>query len=541
MKDKTPLSRLVHLLIFAAVLNAHSFGQEATAPSEQLEASSKAAESQERVPEPEQEGVWMEQLAPGGTITRTMRLTLHPRAEPTPALKHRLLPNEADMIDGNAAVHYLKAMGFLEQQPSRARLHEIYSEAAERANRQEKGYAEVPPFAWQSMRPEELPLDEVQEFLRLTSFQRWPLEEAAQRRRADFDRHLRELDEVWAYLLPEIQEMRELARMQRLRCRVAIAEGDSDEAIAILGQQYAMARHLGQDVFIVSALVGIAIEGIAWEDALHLIRQPGAPNLYWAFATLPRPLVDIRHALDYEPQWLSMGVKVLREVDETPRPDGYWQAFIDRLIPQLGSLKVELSEAGVSLPDDPVAARAAFAGLIAAAYPGAKQYLIEMGELDAETVEAYPTAQVFFLAMLRYHDERHQEALKWTHLPYWQAKDRLRALDDKQREQADRFGWVTLPAEWAGLRGSTHAVEATARFDQQLALIQTIEAIRMGGAANGGRLPESLADLPVPAPVDPATGKSFDYRYHGSYAILSSDTTPHVRYRFVLRFSDHME
>lgn len=541
MKDKTISSRLVHSLIFAAVLSARSFGQEATAPPERLEASNGAAESQETFQEPEQEGVWMEQQAPSGAITRTMRLTLHPRAEPTPALKYRLLPSEADMLDGNAAVHYLKAMGFLEQQPSRARLHEIYSEATARARREEKGYDEVPPYAWQSMRPEELPLLEVQEFLRLTRFQRWPLQEARQRRHADFDRQLHQLDEVWSYLLPEIQEMRELARMQRLRCRVAIAEGDSDEALAILGQQYAMARHLGQDDFVISALVGIAIEGVAWEDALHLIRQPDAPNLYWAFATLPRPLVDIRHALDYEPQWLSIGAKVLREVDETPRPAGYWQAFIDRLIPQLGSLKVELSEAGVSLPDDPVAARAAFASLIAAAYPGAKQYLIETGELDAHQIEAYPTAQVFFLAMLRYHDERHQEALKWTHLPYWQAKDRLRTLDEEQREQAERFGWATLPAEWAVFRGSTHAVEATARLDQQIALIQTIEAIRMGGAANGGRLPESLAGLPVPAPIDPATGKPFNYRHHGSYAILSSDTTPHVRYRFVLRFSDRAE
>ncbi|MEX0824714.1 MAG: hypothetical protein WD119_01030, partial [Pirellulaceae bacterium] len=355
------------------------------------------------------------------------------------------------------------------------------------------------------------------------------LEEARQRRNADFDRHLPGMDDVWGYLLPEIQAMRELARLQRLRCRVAIAEGDSDEALAILGQQYAMARHLGQDDFIIPALVGIAVEGVAWEDALHLIRQPDAPNLYWAFASLPRPLIDVRHALDNESKWLEMSVKVLAEVDETPRPAGYWQAFIDRLIPQLGSLEAELAELGVPLPDDPVAARAVFSGMIAAAYPGAKQYLIDRGELNEEQLKAYPTAQVVFLAMLRYHDEHQQQAHKWTHLPYWQAKDELQAVGNQGRVQAERVGWAALPAQWIGYAGSVHAMGAIARMEQQIALIQTIEAIRMAGAANGGKLPESLAELPVPAPADPSTGEPFGYRNRGSDAVLRGDATPHLR------------
>lgn len=538
MKYHAQLPRLVYSLLIAIVLSSQVSGQEPAGLAAPSEDAQEAADSEDVIQEPEQDGVWMEQRDRHGSITRTMRLTLYPRAEPSPALKYRLLPSEADMLDGNAVVHYLKAMGFLEQQPAHARLREIYSEASERARREGKEHDEVPPYVWQSMRPEELPLAEVQEFLNLTRFQRWPLQEARQRRRADFDRNLPGVDDVWGYLLPEIQAMRELARLQRLRCRVAIAEGDRDEAVAILGQQYAMARHLGQDDFIIPALVGIAVEGVAWEDALHFVRQPDAPNLYWAFASLPRPLIDIRHALDNETLWLETSVKVLAEVDETPRPAGYWQAFIDRLIPQLGSLEAELSEQlGVQLPDDPVAARAVFAGMIAAAYPGAKQYLIESGELD-ERLEAYPTAQVVFLAMLRYHDEHQQQAHKWTHLPYWQAKEELRAVGNEGREQAERVGWAALPTQWIGYAGSVHAMGAVARMEQQIALIQTIEAIRMAGAASGGKLPESLTDLPVPSPVDPSTGEPFDYRNRGSDAVLRGDATPHLRYRFVIRFSD---
>ncbi|WP_164101984.1 hypothetical protein [Candidatus Laterigemmans baculatus] len=485
--------------------------------------------------EPELEGVWIEERPPGGPITQTMRLTLHPQAEPQPPLKYRLLPRESQMLDGNAAIHYLKAMGFLEQQAAQKRLQEIITESMERVRQERKDIDEVPPYSWQSTRPEELPLEEVKEFLKLTSFQLWPLEEAAQRRRADFDRQLQEQDEIWAYLIPEIQSMRELARLQRLRCRVAIAEGDTEQALKILGQQYAMARHLGQDEFVISALVGVSVGGVAWEDALHLIRQPNAPNLYWAFAALPRPVVDIQHELDTEAEWLPIGVKVLREVDETPRQAGYWQGFIDRLIPQLGSLEAELAKFGVRLPDDPVAARATFAGLIAAAYPGAKQYLIDRGQLDRERIEEYPTAQVFFLALLRYHEERQQEAIKWAHLPYWQAKPHLDDFAETVRAQEEQIGWTALPTELISVP-IVSVLQAVARMQQQIALMQTIEAIRMAGAVNGGKLPQRLEDLPLPAPVDPFTGRPFDYQHLGSHAVLSGAAHPHLQYRFVLRF-----
>ena len=203
------------------------------------------------------------------------------------------------------------------------------------------------------MAPAELPLDEVKQFLQLTSFQPPFLREAAQRRTMDLDRQMRNVQDPLMYILPEIQSMRELARTQSLRCKVAIAEGRIDDAIAILGQQYAMARHLGQDEFLVSNLVGIACAGIAWQDALYLVQHPKTPNLYWAFAALPQPLFDLRQANAFERQFLYEQVKVLREVNETPRPVGYWQDFVDRLIPQVRSLASDLRSVCNRVPGSP--------------------------------------------------------------------------------------------------------------------------------------------------------------------------------------------
>jgi hypothetical protein len=324
--------------------------------------------------QPERSNGWLiEQDEQDGIQIHTMEMTLHPRAEPIPALKYHLIPDDFDLLDGNAATYYLKAEGFFEQTRVRERLSEIYAKTRDQARTENRSTAELPPYSWQSMPPDELPVKEVKEFLALLSFQPWFLKEAAKQRYFDLDRNIRTIESPFVYLLPEVQALRETARMQSLRCRLAIAEGRIDDAIEILGQQYSMARHLGQDDFIVTTLVGLSIADVAWTDVLHLVQRSEAPNLYWAFASLPRPLVDARYALSVERQFLYLQFKVLRDVDEVPRPAGYWQDFLDRLVPQLRSLAVEF---GLN-PDDPEATRAMLVAYVAAAYPGAKRYLIE--------------------------------------------------------------------------------------------------------------------------------------------------------------------
>ncbi len=494
--------------------------------------------------EPVRWGGWLEERDDRAGMrpmtTMTMELTLHPQGESRPALKHRLLPDEFEMVDGNAAVFYLKALGFLEENVARGRLSEVYAEANERTSEEDKEYYEVPPDAWQHMKPEQLPVEEVKEFLKLTSFQPPLLKEAAQRRQFDLDRNIRAVDDPIAYLLPEIQSMRALARLQAIRCRVAMAEGRLDDAIAILGQQYAMAHHLGQDEFLVSNLVGMACAGIAFNDVLCLVQRPDAPNLYWALASLPRPLFDLRHALAVERHLLGLQLKVLREVDETPRTAGYWRDFLDRLIPQIGMLRGELDMP--SGMNDPETARAMLVGLIAAAYPGAKRYLIEDCGLSAEQVRAYPTAQVVFLAMVRYNEEAADDYLKWSQLPYWQAQSRIRRLsfDDLMQVAASRVGWSAWPAQRL-LPAVQPSRTAAARIQQQLALAQTVESIRAYGAAHDGKLPATLDDLALPVPLEPFDGKPLDYRYHGQYAELSGHEMPGLRYRLVLRFAEEAQ
>jgi hypothetical protein len=466
----------------------------------------------------------------------TNELTLYPQAEAQPALKYRLIPDAFDMIDGNAGIYYLKALGFLEQDPARERIRTFCREAFEKADEQSKRNGDYPPSGWLSIPPSELPLGEVRDYLKLSSFQVPFVREAARRDRFNMDRNLREVDDPIAYLLPEIQRMRELARTQSLRCRLAIAEGRIDDAIAIIGQQFALSRHMGQGDFLITNLVGMAVSSIAWNDALHLVQQKETPNLFWAFASMPTPLVGMRRSMAFERQFLLQQVKVLREVDEMPRSAEYWRDFLDRLLPQIGSLASEFGLA--SFEKQPELTRAVLVGYVAAAYPGAKDYLQNECGMSDEQTKAYPTAQVVFLATVRFFDHWRDEYFKWSFLPFWQARTHgdARRINQAMKNASKQYGWFSAPT-LVLLPAVTVARTAQARQDQGIALIQTVEAVRMYAAAHDGKLPPSLDELPVPAPIEPYTAKPIDYEFHDTHAVLNGYPLRGMRYRLVLRIA----
>jgi hypothetical protein len=469
---------------------------------------------------------------PSGDHVISMELRLYPQAAPDPALSVRLIPDEYDRRDGNAAVYYLKAMGFLEQNPARNALEEFQGEARKKAQESGRGNDEFPPHSWLTMPVGELPVDEVREYLRLSDFQTSILHDAAHQRHFSMDRHIRDVENPYGYLISEIQTMRELARKQSIRCRLAIAEGDWDRAIEILGQQYALASHLGQDDFLISALVGNAISSIATTDALLLTQSKGAPNLYWALADLPNPLTDLRGVYALEREMVFQQMRMLKEVDETPRPAGYWQDFIDRLIPSAEGLEVYGLEHIGGLSES--LKRAQVINFIAVAYPQAKAYLIDECGLDRELVEEYPTAQVVFLASVRFYHQAADERSKWCAVPIWQAQqsEAYQRRDEKYQQQMKNIG---LAGTMAGrlLPAFDAAHVAHNRQEQQLALLQAFEAIRLH-AAEDGELPASLSHLDYPAPVDPFSGDAFRYDRKGRRAVLEGHRAGGVRYRLIL-------
>ncbi|MCH7728264.1 MAG: hypothetical protein IH991_17565, partial [Planctomycetes bacterium] len=195
------------------------------------------SDAQDSPADPETNDYWVEQRDEHtGILVQTKELTLYPAAEAKPALKHRLLLDPFERTRGNAAIFYLKALGFLEQNAARDRIAQFRKEAVARAKKEGKDTRQLPPYVWLNTPPDKMPREEVKKYLRLTSFQPQFIREGARRSHFDMDRNFREVDDPIGYLLPEIQNLRELARTQSIRCRLAIAEGRIDDAIATIEQ-----------------------------------------------------------------------------------------------------------------------------------------------------------------------------------------------------------------------------------------------------------------------------------------------------------------
>lgn len=475
-----------------------------------------------------------------GKVERELiRLTVHPKGAPTPALKIRLVPDAAEQLHGNSAIYYLKAMGFFEQDYVRDRLREVIKKASEDAKSTNREASEFPPYSYLELRPSDYPKEEVREYLKLLSFQVPILREARRYRDFSMDRNIHLSENPMGYVLSEMQSLRELARNQRIRCRLAIAEGRIDDAIEVIGEQVSMSRHISMDDFLVSYLVGSAVLRMALDDTLVLLEHSECPNLYWAFSQLPDPLLDMEACLAMERQFIFLQIPRLREIDLDPKGEEYWKQFIV----EFAERTREIDEYN-NRTEKPIVSRelgekrvVSILKEIAANAEKAKEYLIEREIVSKERSDGYSDEHLVFLAMKDMVEVSRDEPFKWLRLPYCDARERYIRVNEEMKQIRERFGWFTgIPQ---GLLPSFDAFhESVTRSKQRLAMIQAIEAIRMAGAENEGKLPESLESVPVPVPLDPFMGKAFSYRVEGDVATLASEFPLRMPLSVEIRFAN---
>jgi hypothetical protein len=111
----------------------------------------------------------------------------------------------------------------------------------------------------------------------------------------------------------------------------------------------------------------------------------------------------------------------------------------------------------------------------------------------------------------RDYEIRRDDRCKVLALPLWEVD----APDGAGERTPDGHGLFTdLLPHVAKLR------RAQGKLDQQIALLRLVEALRLHAAERGGKLPARLADIGVPLPVDPTTGKPFVYEVEGATAHL---------------------
>ena len=419
------------------------------------------------------------------TSEMLIRLNLRPAPAPKPALRYRLLPELREMNPGNPIQNYMKCM--MEQK-------KFFFDEDTFQNR-EKLLA---------MPLKELPAQDLKEYGRYALSQ---VDLAARLDNPDWQVLLKLKADGIELLLPEVQQIRSLARALEVRYRAEIAQCRFDDAIRTTKTLFAIARHLGEHPTLIGDLVGMAIASITIRNLEEMLEQPGCPNLYWALTNLPCPLISLDKGMDGERVTMAW---VFRDLsDGAPQTKDQLEKFLanaDKLL--------ELADKKPDMPG--VRAWLATRTKDAAMVSAARYRLIEYG-LPEERLSGFSAEQVILLDEKRELEVRFDDDAKTLSFPFWQVE--MLAAQTKLKMTPALFADLLVPATQAARR-------AQGRIDQRIALLRHIEALRLHAAEQNGVLPAKLSDIAVPLPVDPFTGKPFRYELAGDTAHLRGTPPP---------------
>ena len=299
--------------------------------------------------------------------------------------------------------------------------------------------------------------------------------------------------------------MRLLANALNIRFRAEVAEGRFDDGIKTAKTMLAMARSFDKFPGKIPNLYGCALAMIALGPVEEMIQQPGCPNLYWALTSLPSPLIDSRLVFQGEQLYFSAefgGIDL-----EEPMAQGKLERIRTRLCELLFS-QIQPGHAGEEWLD----------GLAKdSTYLREARDRLRASGIVNDQVKDFPPMQIVLLDERREFEHRLHEGGKWLALPFWQAEAPLRALVQPKGtpKNPERFRLDFLKVKIA-----------QARVERKIALLRTVEALRLYAADHDGKLPERLEDLSVPVPIDPVHGKPFDYKLNGGVALIQATSPP---------------
>jgi len=425
---------------------------------------------------------------PGDTEVR--KLTIHPAAEPIPALKYQLLPGLMERTPGNAAALYNRILIQLDDQ------------LTEDAEKKIDG--------WQGTEGE-LPIAEVRDVLKPLEPLLNELAVAARRDSCQWDIPFGKGKNPFTVVLPELQKQRKLARILYVQTRLAIQEGRYDDAVELLKTGFAFARDIGNGPTLIHGLVGIAVSNILMQQVEELSQHAGAPNLYWALAAMPRPLIDLRRGLETEMHILDLWMPDLQDPESAGDDPAFWEAKLNEVTAGVRDM------VGGTEPE--AGYRAVLTLMALKGYPKAVEYMVSRGH-SREEVAAMHAARVLLTATIENYRRQRDAAFKWHFLPFQEARQGVSDWEAQfAREGHDNevfpLASMILPAIGAGKL-------AVARHHRSLEATRFIEAVRIHAAATGS-LPLRAEEITaVPVPTDPVWGRPFDVRRDGDTLVIES-------------------
>lgn len=313
---------------------------------------------------------------------------------------------------------------------------------------------------------------------------------------------------------PWWKRARTLVNLLRAHCRQQLDSGDPEGAVQTIRLEYALGRNVGKGTPLVAALVGTGITAVASDSAGELCARPDSPNLYWAFLSLPHPVVSLRDAMDGERQWHLAQFPLLAKGRNGGITGDDWPLYVKELAEF--SAATHPPNQGPNRVVDQLA-------LGIAAMPGASRYYSETRHLSLEQVSKIDSQLVLATYFLEQYQIAIDEQTKIFSLPLNEALERSEKLPARLKElgiDETNLASGIIPA-------LERVPQVFGRPERTEAALTTIEALRAYAADHGGQLPAKLEDVTdTPVPVNPMTGKMFDYRVENGTATISDTTSP---------------
>jgi hypothetical protein len=425
----------------------------------------------------------------------TIPITLHPAAPPVPLFTHHLYPEYGDLQPGNRVQGLLKV--FMEQ---------------------DNFFRVVGNEEWQ--KDFDCPLSEFSGKHGIRSGIAYPekytrmggyLDKGARYKSIDWNEYFDLRKDGFYLLLPEVQKMRQLATVLRMRMRAETKGREFDKAVVTIQSTFGLAQALEQHPCLIGSLVALAIVEQARAGLEELVQQPGCPNLYWSLTDLPTPLISLRTAVGGERLFLISSYEKYLLTDRALS-----EREIDEFLGEMNELlKLEDQRGGLDSVIKNAKVRFALVAADGKRIDGVRKRLIAKGA-KPDVVKSMPEMQLAFLDEFDRYEVLRDEFFKAYNRPYYEAAPWIAKTEaelKKAKEKGDIIGPALLPAVWK-------CKQAQARADQRFAMLRITEAIRLYAHGHKGELPATLADCGVPVPNDPFTGQPFTYVVNDGVATL---------------------
>jgi len=428
-----------------------------------------------------------------------IKLKIHPKDEPSPALRYTLFPDTRELVHGNAAQAYYRAFN-----PDWI----SFMNNKEFTENQDK---------WLNG-----PLSELDESkIRFSSGMLDQIHEATRKSYCDWDMYAKLRKDGFNMLLPDLQAMRHISRALALDCRLQLKKGNIEKALEDAKAGLTLSFHLGNSPTLIQGLVAIASGSIMLPRLDEIIQQEKSPNLYWALTSLPRPLVDFRNCIGGEAIMMDYLFPGFREM--------LYSGKIRQLPNDELEKMLKLITDVVRLPDSkkpmlkPLA-DAIFQAAMVANLGEAKKLLLEHG-IKEESLKNVSPLQVVMMGEALYYDKFCQDITKWNFIPYHIARAEIakaQAAIEKKTKPS-----ISIPFKFLSFQVAPAykaLMQASPRFERRIAMLRTVEAIRLQ-AAKDKKWPETGDKITlVPLPQDPYTGKPFQWKKDADKITLTGPT-----------------